>query len=144
MTTATPDLDDRLTQHAKHLDLLGVFHYVVAGLALLFSLFGLIYVALGGVMLFNPGAMDSGDPPPAFVGCMILAIGLGWVLAALAYAAFTAYAGRCLQKRRRYTLCLVSAAISCTFTPFGTVLGIFTILVLVQQGVRDKLFTKPA
>jgi hypothetical protein len=39
-------------------------------------------------------------------------------------------------------LCLVSAGISCTFSPFGTVLGIFTIILLMQTGVREMLFAR--
>lgn len=133
----------RLDKQAKHLDLLAVFHYVVAGLAALLSLFALIYVGLGGGMLVSPEAFaDGGDPPPAFVGCMLLAMGGMLLLLGLGYAALTAYAGRCLARRRRYVLCLVSAAISCLFSPFGTVLGIFTIIVLMQDGVREVLFAQ--
>ena len=133
----------KLEQQKKHLDLLAVFHYVVAGLAAFFSLFALIYVVFGGVMLLNPAAFaDGGDPPPQFVGCFVAGIGGAILLGAWAYAALTAYAGRCLARRRRYTLCLVSAAVSCLFSPFGTVLGIFTIILLMQNGVREVLFAR--
>ena len=131
----------KLAQQRKYLDLLAVFHYVVAGLAFLISLFALIYVVLGGVMLINPAAFDGeGEPPPAFLGCLFAGMGGAFLLLGWAYAALTAYAGRCLARRRRYILCLVSAAISCAFSPFGTVLGIFTIIVLMQPGVREAIF----
>lgn len=131
----------KLEQQKKYLDLLAVFHYVVAGIAALISMFALIYVVLGGVMAANPQAFaDGGDPPPQFVGCIILGIGLFILALGWGYAALTFYAGRCLARRRRFTLCLVSAAISCAFSPFGTVLGIFTIIVLMQPGVREVLF----
>lgn len=130
-----------LEQRKKHLDLLAVFHYVVAGIAFLFSLLSFLYIFLGGAMVFSPGAFaDGGEPPPQFVGCFILGIGSFVLALAWGYVALTAWAGRCLAKRRRYTLCLVSAAVSCAFTPFGTVLGVFTIIVLMQKGVREELF----
>ena len=132
----------KLEQQKKYLDLLAVFHYVVAGLAFLISLMFLIHIGLGGLMLVNPAAFDGGDEPPAFLGCFLAGIGGFFLLGFWAYAAFTAYAGRCLARRRRYMLCLVSAGISCTFSPFGTVLGIFTIILLMQSGVREMLFAR--
>lgn len=127
-----------LEKRKKHLDLLSAFHYVVAGIAFLISLFAIIHIVLGGAMLTNPQAFNDGtEPPPALVSCLILAIGCFGLLLGWAYAAFTAYAGRCLSRRRRYRLCMVSAAVSCAFSPFGTVLGIFTIIVLMQDGVRE-------
>lgn len=141
MTTDTPSTaapaTDPLAQKQHYLDLLAIFHYVVAGLAAFFSLFAVMYVVLGGVMLFNPEAMaDGGNAPPAFIGCFILGLGLVGLLAAWVYAGCLVYAGRCLAKRRRFTFCLVMAAVSCMFTPFGTVLGILTIILLVQPEVR--------
>ena len=133
----------KLEQQKKYLDLLAVFHYVIAGLAAFISLFALIYVCLGGVILVNPQAFaDGGDAPPAFLGCFILGLGALFLLLGWGYAALTAYAGRCLARRRRFALCLVSAAISCLFSPLGTVLGIFTIILLMRDGVREVLFAR--
>ena len=36
--------------------------------------------------------------------------------------------------------CLVMGAVECVFMPFGTVLGIFTIIVLMRESVKP-LFT---
>ena len=49
-----------------------------------------------------------------------------------------ALAGRSLARHRRYTFCLVVAAILCLFVPFGTLLGVFTIIVLVRSTVRAR------
>ncbi len=64
-----------------------------------------------------------------FAGLFIVA---GWTLAVL-----TAYAGRSLQTRKRYTYCLVMAGVECIFMPFGTVLGVFTIIVLMRDTVKE-------
>ena len=34
--------------------------------------------------------------------------------------------------------CLVVAAVECIFMPFGTVLGVFTIIVLMRPGVKER------
>ena len=36
----------------------------------------------------------------------------------------------------RQTFCVVVAAISCCFTPLGTVLGVFTLIVLFRPSVK--------
>ena len=52
-----------------------------------------------------------------------------------------AIAGRFLATRKHYMFCLVMAAIECLFTPFGTVLGVFTIVVLMRDSVKQSFAT---
>jgi hypothetical protein len=54
-----------------------------------------------------------------------------WALAAAVFMA-----AWCLKNRRRYIFCLVVAGFECFFAPFGTVLGVFTILVLSRPSVK--------
>lgn len=58
----------------------------------------------------------------------------GWTLAGLVIAA-----GRKLQRRVSRTFCLVVAGVECVMMPLGTVLGVFTIVVLMKDSVQ-KLF----
>jgi hypothetical protein len=51
-------------------------------------------------------------------------------------------AGRCLARRTRYTFILVMAAVECMIVPFGTVLGVLTIIVLSRDKVK-RLFDVP-
>ena len=46
-------------------------------------------------------------------------------------------AGRNLARRRRYLFCQVVAGVGCMFMPFGTVLGVFTLVVLSRPAVRN-------
>jgi hypothetical protein len=55
----------------------------------------------------------------------------------LTLSACIAFAGRFLRRRTHRTFCLAVAAVSCLFTPFGTVLGVFTLIVLSREGVRQ-------
>lgn len=127
-----------MNQDEDQLRLLSIFHYVVAGLAALFALFPIIHLVLGLAMIIAPDKMGGhGGPPPAFIGWFfvifaVVFITLGWV-----FAAFVFTAGRFLAKRKNHTFCLVMAGVECIFMPFGTVLGIFTILVLMRDSVKQ-------
>ncbi len=129
-----------MNQDAEHLNLLSIFHYVLAGITGLFACFPVIHLTIGIMFLTQPEFFepDQGVPPemPMAFGLLFtivpaLMIAAGWTLAIC-----IAYAGRCLACRKRYTFCLVVAAISCLFMPFGTILGVFTIIVLVRPSVK--------
>lgn len=130
-------ISERMNQDEEHLRLLSIFHYVCAGLAALFACIPIIHLVLGLLMVFYPQALGpTNDQPPAFVG-LILAVFAGvMIVLGWAFAICLAYAGRCLAQRKRYTFCLVMAGIACMFMPFGTILGIFTIIVLVRPSVK--------
>jgi len=133
-----------MNQDADQLRLLSIFHYVVGGLLAFFACIPLVHLALGLMMVLCPQFFGPAkDQPPPFLGwLMVIFAGLfilaGWILAAL-----VAWAGRCLQRRQHYTFCFVMACVACVFMPFGTVLGVFTIIVLHRPSVR-MLFGLPA
>jgi hypothetical protein len=133
-----------MKQDEEHLRLLSIFHYVVAGLAGLISLFPIIHLIIGLIFVFASHHVTSnGELPPAFIGWIfvILAatfITLGWIMAALILTT-----GRFLARRKHYQFCLVMAGIECLFMPFGTILGVFTILVLVRESVKPLFSVNP-
>ena len=116
----------------KYLKLLSVFHYVVGGLAACFACIPIIHLSIGIAMLV--GAIDDA---PEFVGALLVLIAIFAMLMGWTLAVCIIIAGRCLAKRKRYMFCLVMAAISCVFMPFGTVLGVFTIIVLMRPSVKE-------
>jgi hypothetical protein len=126
-----------MTADEEHLRLLSIFHYVVAGLSALFSLFPLMHVLMGVGML--TGGFE-GQPLPQngrFIGWLFIAMGSAFVLGGLTFSACLAFAGRSLARREHYTFCLVMAAVACAVFPFGTILGVFTIIELQKQPVRE-------
>jgi hypothetical protein len=130
-----------MTRDEDQLRLLSIFHYVVGGLAGLFALMPLFHLAFGLFMILAPEKLDGrGEAPPAFIGWMFVIIAAGFIAVGWVFAAFVLTAGRCLARRRGYRFCLVMAGIECAFMPFGTVLGVFTLIVLVRESVK-KLFT---
>jgi len=127
-----------MNQDAEHLQLLTIFHYVVAGLAALFSFFPLLYSLVGGFLLYtahHPGPSDQ-EPPPAFLGWIFIAVGLVFFLAGITMTICILIAGQCLSRRKAYSFALVIACIECLFVPFGTILGVFTIVALSRESVK--------
>ena len=139
-----------VNQDEEHLRLLSIVHYVMGGMMGFFACFGLIYVVLGVMFLFMPtqafGPGPGQPPPPAAMGAIFLVLGsvitvLGW-----SFAALVIYAGRCIAKRKSWVFCLVMACIQCLWVPFGTVLGVFTIIALMRSTVQalfGRAGTKP-
>ena len=134
-----------MTQDEEHLRWLSIFHYVVGGLAALFSLIPVIYIVLGILMLVAPETMESedGEPASAVAGWIFLTIGIVGMGLGFVFAALIVLAGRFIAKRKHRTFCIVMAGIQCLFQPFGTVLGIFTIIVLLRQSVKELFEAKP-
>lgn len=52
-------------------------------------------------------------------------------------------AGRKLKRRTSRTFCLVVAGLECILMPFGTVLGVFTLIVLSKEPAK-QLFAERA
>jgi len=129
-----------MKQDLEHLKLLSIFHYVAAGMAALFACIPFIHFFMG--LALATGALGDADAEARPVGLVIMAVAALIILAGWTFATLVAFAGRSLQQRKRYTFCLVMAGVECLFMPVGTVLGVFTIIVLVRDSVKD-LFGRP-
>jgi len=135
-----------VNQDKEHLRLLAIFHYIVAGLAAFFSLFPLLYTTIGAIFIFvaRHGTAKPGEElPPEFLGWIFVGLGSLLFLLGIAMAICILIAGRCLSRRKCYTFTMVMACVECLFVPFGTILGVFTIVVLSRESVK-ALFSAPA
>jgi hypothetical protein len=136
-----------MNQDNEHLRLLAIFHYIVAGLAALFSFFPLLYTAMGAIFLFaaRHGTPKPGEElPPEILGWLFVAFGALFFLAGITMAICILFAGISLSRRRCYRFAFVVACIECIFIPFGTILGIFTIIVLSRESVKALFLTAQA
>lgn len=124
--------------HEEQLNLLSIFHYVLAGITALFSCFPLIHLGMGIAML--TGAIEMKDTPTfvawIFIATAAMIIFAGWTLAILMF-----FAGKNLRRQTAYTFCFVIAVLECMFMPLGTALGVFTIVLLTKEPVK-ALFSR--
>ena len=124
-------------QEEQHLQLLAIFHYIVGGLAALFACFPLIHLTIDLVMVF--GGFSGNQAPPAFVDWLFIILGGGFFLVGQSLAICIIIAGRFLGQRKRYLFVFVVACCECLFMPFGTVLGVFTVVFLSPEPVKGAL-----
>ena len=128
-----------MTEDEQHLRWLSIAHYV---LGTLYALFNLLIFAFMGFMVWmatHPGNFTrrgAGNPPPEIFGVFMAAIMAFTLLWSVALVVCIFLAGRFLAKRKHYVFCFVIAALNCMWFPFGTALGVFTIIVLSRPLVR--------
>ena len=125
-----------------HLNLLSIFHFVFAGLAFMGSLFMVIEFVFMSFVLGNPSFWQhqKGPPPPPMVFQMFHMVIWFYLLLGLlmvAVAILNILSGIFLRMRKHRTFSFVVAGINCVQIPIGTVLGVFTIVVLVRDSVRE-------
>jgi hypothetical protein len=126
-----------MNQDEEHLRLLSIFHYVVGGITGLFACFPLIHLGLGialvsGVLPIQPDRQHMN----LLIGWLFIAVAAMLIVVGWALAIAILNAGNCLARRTHYTRCFVVAAIECILMPFGTVLGVFTLIVLSRPSVK--------
>ena len=135
LSYATPAHADAVYRDIDHLNILGVCHYVWGGLVMLFGCFGLFYIFMG-VMFINgkmPGPSPSNvNGPPPELGWIFVIIGIGFIVFSWTLGVLSLFAGYNLRARRRRTFCLVVAGVNCLSIPLGTILGVFTFIVLAR------------
>jgi hypothetical protein len=128
-----------MNQDSEHLRLLSIFHYVVAGLAAFCCLFPLLYTVMGFVFValsHHPPSNPAQQPPPPALGWAFVVLGIFLFLLGSIFAIVVAFAGRSLSRRNHYWFAFVVACVECIFVPFGTILGVFTIIVLSRESVK--------
>jgi hypothetical protein len=127
-----------MNQDLQHLKLLSIFHYVVAGLLALIACLPIFHLVVGLMMIFAPSSMSSrGEPPPAALGWVFVLLAIAVILLGWTMAICLMFAGWFLSRGKHYIFCFVVACIICLFHPFGTVLGVFTIVVLLRPSVKQ-------
>ncbi len=122
----------------KYVNLLSVFHYVVGGLTALISCIFLLHFFVGLAMVTGMFPMKPGDtPPPQLFGWFFVVMGAVFVFGGWTIAVSMIVAGIKLKKHKARIFCMVVAGIECMFMPFGTVLGVFTLILLNKDSIKQ-------
>lgn len=126
-----------------HLDLLGTFHWVLAGIVAVVGLFPIIHVLFGLIAVVASIVGVDAEPEARgmgiLMGMLFMLIGLAiivvfWIMAFCLYLS-----GSYLKAHKNHVFCMVISVLICFSFPLGTALGVFTILVLIRPSVK-RLF----
>ena len=127
------------------LRLLSILEYVYAGILAFTGLVCIVYIVIGAFVARMPTPVPHGrgSAPPfdmEALGAIFIVIGIVAMVIAWAKAVLLIVSARSMSARKRHTLCIVTAALTCISFPLGTALGVFTLIVLLRPSVR-ALFT---
>lgn len=123
----------------EHLRLLSIFHYILGGIGALISLFPCIHLSIGILMVngaFPTPPTAGGGPPVEVIGWFFIIFPAVIIVLGLTLASCVILTGRHLSNRSGYMFCLIIASFECLFMPFGTILGVFTFVVLFRPSVK--------
>lgn len=131
-------IPDLAHKDQEHLRLLAVFHFVLAGLGLLFVPFLFLHYSIMSRVFTSEELWKSQPnaplPPREIFDMMVWIYWVAGVFLLLALAA-NAISGICIARRKGRMLSLVVAGFNCVQFPFGTALGVFTFIVLMRESV---------
>jgi hypothetical protein len=141
----------------EHLSALSIGHFILAGVSLLGAAPILFYGAAGAKVLEEFGSdlsMAMGDLPTQSgsnplagspdamlhdLGTLLTAAVVSFIAVSVLAAVHLVLVGVLMRRRRWWTFCYLTGWGECLMFPFGTILGIFTIIVLGRPSVK-RLF----
>mgnify|MGYP001597297254 CR=1 FL=1 len=138
MTTLPAGPEYSYEKDTGDLKTLSIFWYIIAALNLLGGCTGLVFILVGvagglsGASSGDPHDRAAGAVMGGFFGC----IGLFVLAVVWGFAFLNFTVARSLPKRRHRTLCFVMAVLACLYFPLGTILGIFTLIILNRPSVK--------
>jgi hypothetical protein len=127
---------------AHDLKVLSVGHYIQGGITAFYSLLILLYVAFMGVVFAKFGSGRQEQIPAGF-GSIMAAIFGALFLVCATYTLCVFLAARWLRSHRNMLFIQIVSGLNCLLVPYGTVLGVFTLLVLSRPQAK-LFFSNPA
>ena len=130
----------------EQLKLLEIFHYVMVGLALGGMAFLFVHYTIMSVAFLHPWPKQAQQPPfdpeEFFRAFRWLYVFMGvWALASLVV---NLASGLCLRARKYRFFSMVVAGFNCINMPFGTALGVCTLIVLTRTSAPTLYHESPA
>jgi hypothetical protein len=133
----------------EHLRLLALFHYIFGGITVAFALLGVVWAAFVATIFaafppVPPGGANEEfarqfQAMPAF---MMAFFGI-MALMGVVYGVLQIVAGRCISQRRARVFTVIVAIPRLVFIPYGTMLSVFTLLVLERASVQQLYRRQP-
>jgi hypothetical protein len=142
MTTSLPPLmRDQRQVDIDHLKLLSVLHYVGSGLAIVGLLMLGAHFAFFQAVMADPDSFFrknlDGPMPSAKLFELMRFVYLGAAIWLLGSCIINILSGQFIRKRKHRAFSLAVAGLNCLYMPLGALLGVFTIVVLIRDSVRE-------
>ncbi|HEV7646399.1 MAG TPA: hypothetical protein VGO50_20865 [Pyrinomonadaceae bacterium] len=134
-----------MDENLKYLRYLSIGNYVYAPLLALCALFPVLHLTIG-IAIVTEALSGTNKPkalPAVLVGWFFIGVSSFIILSGMALAVCNALAGRFIKQHKRYVFCFAIAIVNCMFPPIGTMLGVFTILVLMREPVKQLFGLMP-
>lgn len=122
---------------SSQLSLLSLFHFIGAGLAALGGCFLGLHYAIFHTFFLNPQNWTgrSQPPPPAWfieiIFWVYIVMGLFFILSFVSNVISAFY----IRARKHRIFSIIVASFNCIHVPLGTLLGVFTICILMRESV---------
>ena len=133
-----------MTKDEQDLNQLATFHYVWGGISVFFACLPLIYMLVGLLLLVAPELMNDMESdeefPVQIMGILFAAGGLFAFILSQAIAICIILSGKFLAHRKNYMFSFIMACFICMMFPFGSILGIFTIITLSRESVKQQVY----
>jgi hypothetical protein len=137
--TSSRFVRDQSVIDREHVRLLAIFHFVAAGMAFLGLLFIVGHYAIFTFVFWNPefwskAPKGAGPPPEMFMQMLrgfYIFFGTWCVLSGVA----NLLSGVFMRRLQHRTFSMVVAGFNCLHIPLGTILGVFTFVVLGRDSV---------
>lgn len=137
-----PYFEDLCQKEDEYLKLLAIFHFILGGLSVIFIGFLVVHFLVMKEVFMSPDIWKGGGgsvhaPPVRFFQIFewfYVAMGMICILSGIA----NVLSGLFLQRKKYRTFSIIVGGVNCLHVPFGTVLGIFTLLVLMRESVRQS------
>lgn len=126
----------------EHLRILAICHYILGALCFVFGAIPIIYIVIGiaivtGAVPPQPqGPRGNAPPPPELIGWVFIGSAAVAMLFCWSLAVALVVAGRNLSRQKSWVFCLIVAGGACLYMPLGTILGVFTFIVLMRPSVK--------
>lgn len=122
----------------QNLPTLSILHYVYGALVCLGGFAALMFMGLGTLLSSDLVMQNAEEAPPEWLGTFFAAFGLGLFVVLELWGIFIILSGYWISKRRKRTGSTIVAALCLLSFPFGTALGIFTLVVLLNDAVKAE------
>jgi len=124
--------------------MLAVFHWALAA-GDLFYCVALVFQTFALRAIFDSTEPQANvDLDPELWSRVFTILMVACTVLVLIHAVLVAVAGRFLVRWRHYRFCFGVACLNCLSFPFGNILGIFTLIVLLRPSVKRRFDRQPS